>query len=180
MTRDEVAYWYWRAVLPGAVVDAIVEAGEALDKSEATIRLGGGEGGRFPEFRSCAVAWFPPEHWVAALPLHFGYQAATKAGWGVRITGLKGAQYTLYDGARGDKYDWHSDGAASGRVLSVVIQLSEATEYAGGELQLDLGSEVQTPDVRPKGSVIVFPAQRRHRVAPVTAGFRRSLVAWLV
>jgi PKHD-type hydroxylase len=69
------------------------------------------------------------------------------------------------------------------RKLSVTVSLNDPNEYEGGNLQFDLGPH--RPDqyhtcleIRPKGSVIVFPSHVHHQVTPVTSGTRYSLVAW--
>lgn len=69
------------------------------------------------------------------------------------------------------------------RKLSVTISLSDPADYDGGNLQFDLGPH--RPDryhtceeIRPRGSVIVFPSHIYHQVTPVTRGTRYSLVAW--
>lgn len=77
----------------------------------------------------------------------------------------------------GGKYDWHEDyapGFPIPRKLSAVIQLSEPSEYTGGDLEFN--DEVAT---RGLGDLIVFPSTLSHRVTEVTCGERFSLVAWL-
>ena len=75
------------------------------------------------------------------------------------------------------------------RKLSVTCQLSDQTEYKGGELEFDfrnydpyMRDEVehvkQAKDILTKGSIIVFPSFVWHRVKPVTEGTRYSLVLW--
>lgn len=69
------------------------------------------------------------------------------------------------------------------RKISVTISLNNPDQYEGGNLEFDLGPH--RPDrfhtcteIRPKGSVIVFPSHVNHRVTPVTSGTRYSLVCW--
>ena len=78
-------------------------------------------------------------------------------------------QFTVY--AAGGHYDWHID--AMGRVLSAVLLMQPAT--TGGRLEF---REASTPDLA-AGDVVVFDSQTtHHRVTPVIAGERRSLVVW--
>lgn len=89
-------------------------------------------------------------------------------------------QYTVYR-EDGGHYDWHLDrgaGTSAPRKLSLVLQLSDPSEYEGGDLQLHTSSEPTTV-VKQKGLVAAFPSFVLHRVTPVTAGTRRSLVVWL-
>lgn len=69
------------------------------------------------------------------------------------------------------------------RKLSVTISLNDPEEYDGGNLQFDFGPHKDKryhtcSEIRPKGSVIVFPSHVYHQVVPVTRGTRYSLVCW--
>lgn len=77
-------------------------------------------------------------------------------------------------------YDWHIDisgGNAYGRKISFIIQLSDGSEYEGGNLEIFDGNTHIAP--KKQGSVIMFPSYMCHRVSPVTAGTRWSLVIWI-
>ena len=90
-------------------------------------------------------------------------------------------QFTHYNGETEDHYDWHVDSGFHGkpaRKLSFVLQLSDPSEYEGGELQLRLGAEPIEIEKK-KGMVTVFPSYTLHRVTPVTKGERYSLVGWI-
>jgi PKHD-type hydroxylase len=89
--------------------------------------------------------------------------------------GLQVATYT-----NGGHYGWHLDigkGSMSTRKLSVSVQLTDAHEYQGGDLEFLC---LENPNV-PKsiGAAIIFPSFLPHRVTPVTSGTRKSLVAWI-
>jgi len=89
-------------------------------------------------------------------------------------------QYTVY-GDKDSHYTWHIDKGmqhTSPRKLSVVIQLSDPSEYDGGNLQFMLGNESENAK-KEKGMLYAFPSWVLHRVTPVTEGTRRSLVIWL-
>ncbi len=69
------------------------------------------------------------------------------------------------------------------RKISVTISLNDPDEYEGGNLQFDFGPHaaeryLTCTEIRPKGSVIVFPSHVYHQVSPVTRGTRYSLVCW--
>lgn len=69
------------------------------------------------------------------------------------------------------------------RKISVTVSLNDPTEYEGGNLKFDLGPHRtdqyhECTEIRPKGSVIVFPSHIHHQVTPVTRGTRYSLVCW--
>lgn len=77
-------------------------------------------------------------------------------------------------------YNWHIDisgGPAYGRKISYIIQLSDESEYEGGDLEVFDGTSTIAP--KKQGSVIMFPSYVCHRVSPVTRGTRWSLVIWI-
>lgn len=59
------------------------------------------------------------------------------------------------------------------RKITLSVQLSEVTDYQGGELRI-----LNTKYKLPLGSVICFPSFFPHSVAKVTTGQRWSLVNW--
>jgi PKHD-type hydroxylase len=86
-------------------------------------------------------------------------------------------QFATY--ATGDSFDWHLDtggGQTSTRKLSMSVQLSEESTYAGGDLEFCACSQLEFR--RRQGTIIVFPSFLGHRITPVRSGVRRSLVAW--
>ena len=89
-------------------------------------------------------------------------------------------QYTEYDESYQGHYDWHLDIGENNftRKLTVVIQLSDSSEYEGGELQVHNGQTPYRTCSKEKGSMIMFPSFLLHRVTPVTKGIRRCLVMW--
>jgi len=94
-------------------------------------------------------------------------------------------QYTKYE-APDSHYVWHSDkynqngkNIVAPRKLSVVLQLSDANEYEGGQLELNIGASENILIPKKKGLLCAFPSYILHRVTPVTAGIRRSLVCWV-
>lgn len=93
-------------------------------------------------------------------------------------------QYTVYHGdeVNGGHYTWHRDtnnkeGMAP-RKLTLVLQLSDPSEYEGGLLQI--GEDPDNPETleRKAGLIVAFPSWAKHRVTPVTSGTRRTLVLW--
>jgi PKHD-type hydroxylase len=98
---------------------------------------------------------------------------------------FKSFQFTQYDSASQQHYDWHTDNCfvppvwtPTDRKLSCVIQLSDPASYAGGKLELD-GVTISDGNFKNQGDVLFFPSHLRHRVTPVTEGTRYSLVTWI-
>lgn len=91
-------------------------------------------------------------------------------------------QYSTYKSESSGHYNWHIDsGSTDGfppRKLSLVLQLSDPSEYDGGELELYTQSDIQRVN-KEKGLIALFPSYTLHRVTPVTSGVRKTLVAWI-
>lgn len=89
-------------------------------------------------------------------------------------------QYTVYREG-GDHYDWHMDKgntSSAPRKLSMILQLSDPSEYEGGDLQFWIGGDAPVTAEKKKGLIYAFPSYILHRVTPVTSGTRKSLVVW--
>lgn len=119
-------------------------------------------------------------HWLYEKLIKMA-EEANEALWKFDLRGVVDSiQYTEYE-EDGGHYDWHVDigpATINHRKISMVVQLSQADDYEGGELMLWNG---QIPTVAPKGigNIMVFPAFMLHKVTPMTKGKRKSLVFWL-
>jgi PKHD-type hydroxylase len=102
---------------------------------------------------------------------HFGFELS---GFGESL------QLTNYHEANQGTYTWHQDfgGTGASRKLSMVLQLSDPSEYEGGELQLLINKE-PTSVKKKRGHITVFPAWTLHQVTPVVKGTRQTLVVWV-
>ncbi len=90
-------------------------------------------------------------------------------------------QLTNYDQSEQGMYGWHQDYGGKNspsRKLSLVLQLSDPSQYEGGNLQVMTGGQPQTVR-KQRGLVVAFPSYVLHQVTPVTSGNRQSLVAWV-
>lgn len=65
------------------------------------------------------------------------------------------------------------------RKLSCIVQLTDPSEYEGGDLELlDINTFPNPNEIRLQGTVIFFPSFTYHRATKVTKGVRHSLAAW--
>ncbi len=90
----------------------------------------------------------------------------------------EGAQVASY--GPGGHYDWHVDlgvGTQSARKLSLSVQLSDPSDYEGGDLEFLGPTDATAP--RDRGALVAFPSFVGHIVRPVTRGERLSLVSWI-
>lgn len=131
--------------------------------------------------------------------------ANAEAGWNFDWDFSEACQFTIYE--KNQYYGWHYDSAPEPyddpnnlnrhgkiRKLSVTISLSDESDYEGGDFEFDFRNHFKddkfnkfleldktvhsVPEIRPKGSIVVFPSFVWHRVKPVTSGTRYSLVIW--
>ena len=99
----------------------------------------------------------------------------------------KGGFYEFHKDCKGDHlsaYNLPDKKFMHGHVrkLSMTVLLND--NYEGGEFQFATiyrgKREIHTPEFNKTGSIIVFPSDMEHRVAPVTKGIRYSLVTWFL
>lgn len=117
--------------------------------------------------------------WVMEKLERIAIEANHALRWNFALSGFyENIQHAKYESSQGGHFAKHYDvapGPASYRKISISVQLSEPSDYEGGELELHgFGSAPKD-----KGGVVVFPSFILHRVAPVTKGARESLVAWV-
>lgn len=146
-----------------------MQAGEATGRETA------------PEARKSTVSFFPTDQryaWMVERIAKVVLDLNQKT-WNFELARSDRLQFSAY--GEGQYYDWHIDLGARGtlalRKLSISVQLNDASEYDGGELEISLGP-VNKLASRTRGALIIFPSYTRHRVLPVTRGTRYSLVAW--
>lgn len=169
----------------------IVELGLSLSADDALIGESDDDTVEEAASRKSRTAWIEPRDdalWIFDKLTKIAQRANRVYGFDL-IGFTEDAQFTMYD-EPGSFYDWHQDGLAgelAGRKLSIVVQLSDPDEYEGGELELfnivhEAGAEYAdawSEEARGQGSVVVFPAFEYHRVLPMVAGERYSLVCWI-
>lgn len=177
---------YWNGNLQDTMINDIIRTGDQYPIANPGLGFDGGTTNS--NFRSSEIRWIDPNHqgnkFLVDMLWFFGKEANRNA-FGFNIDYLPDIQYTKYTAEQNGKYDWHCDTfwanpSAYDRKLSIVIQLTDPSEYDGGDFQLDPQYPQPPADqIKAKGSVIVFPSFINHRVTAVTRGVRRSLVSWI-
>ena len=146
----------------------------------------GGEG-YSKNTRKSKIAWISDVY--LREQLFYSVDLYNKQNWNYDLDGCDLVQYGTY--SDGGFYDWHVDEEAEiepingkylVRKLSMTIWLNDPDEYEGGEFDIEIKnpkSEVRYETLKlSKGSIIIFPSDKWHRVRPVTSGVRKSLVTW--
>ena len=146
------------------------------------------------KIRQSNVVWLD-DRWIYDILQSYVRTANENANWNFYWDWSEKIQFTKYK--LNQFYDWHQDAwdkpypksfgpnqAGKVRKLSIVITLVDGSEYEGGDLEMNFRHKNKVDEIkkiteiREKGSVIVFPSFIWHRVTPVTAGTRYSLVNW--
>jgi len=200
-------YWYFSGVLTPKFCDEVIDYANR-QKEEMAI-TGGYErskGGKplskeeikdMKRKRNSDLVWLD-DTWIYKEVHPYIHEANKAAGWNYEWDRSESCQFTKYK--LNQYYDWHCDswdkpykkeGPDNGKIrkLSMTCQLTDGSEYEGGELEFDFRNYSphmreeakhlkQATEILPKGSVIVFPSFVWHRVKPVTKGTRYSLVMW--
>jgi len=145
--------------------------------------------------RDSNIVWLS-DRWIYKEIQPFIHQANRLAGWNFDWDFSESCQFTKYK--LNQFYDWHCDSweapyanpdnkDTNGKIrkLSVTCSLSNPEDYEGGELEFDFRnmdpdkqSVRKCAEIKPRGSIVVFPSHVWHRVKPVTKGTRYSLVIW--
>tara|TARA_R110001606_G_scaffold382830_1_gene544811 strand:+ start:1737 stop:2363 length:627 start_codon:yes stop_codon:yes gene_type:complete len=195
-------YWYFQSAIPHRICDNIITHG--LSKKDSLARIGGFEQEKLSlkemndmkTKRNSDITWLQ-DSWIYREIQPYVHIANKNAGWNFDWNFTESCQFTKYK--LNQYYDWHCDTLDTPydnsnhknyygkiRKLSMTCQLTDSSEYQGGELEFDLRNKDpdKKPNIRtcteilPKGSIVVFPSHVWHRVKAVTKGVRYSLVAW--
>ena len=198
-------YWYFKSALTPKFCDDVIAY--ANEQKEVMARTGGYKNKKLNKQevldlkrrRNSDLVWLS-ETWIYKEIHPYVHEANRLAGWNFEWDWSESCQFTKYK--LNQYYDWHCDSFGkifdspndinvNGKIrkLSMTCQLTDGSEYQGGELEFDFRN--YDPNMRDeskhlrkaneilsKGSIIVFPSDVWHRVKPVTSGTRYSLVAW--
>ena len=191
-------YWWFKSAIPPKICDDIVKY--ALQKKETIALTGDFDSNKkltkkdvknLQKKRKSDLVWLD-EKWIYK-EVPYVHAANRMAGWNFEWDRSESCQFTKYK--HNQYYDWHCDSwdkpynkpntPEHGKIrkLSMTCQLTDGSEYEGGELEFDFRNKektqiIQAKQILSKGSIIVFPSFVWHRVKPVTKGIRYSLVMW--
>jgi len=76
-----------------------------------------------------------------------------------------------------DYYSWHVDinPLAITRKLSFIVNLSNSSEYTGGEIEF-LNTNSENTIINSQGSIIIFPSFLPYQIKPVTSGEKNIII----
>ena len=204
-------YWHFKSALTSKFCDDVIKYG-LQHKEDLAITGGYGRDRNLKEKplkeeevidlkkkRNSNIVWLN-DKWIYKEIHPYVHEANKLAGWNFDWDFSESCQFTKYK--LNQYYDWHCDSwdvpynkpedpNSHGKIrkLSMTCQLTDGSEYQGGELQFDCRNYdphmrdedkhlLTVKEILPKGSIVVFPSFVWHRVQPVTKGTRYSLVVW--
>lgn len=187
MNLHSPLYHYWTGVLSSELCDLIINLLDTTTRTTGAVGNTefGSQGALLEQYRNSTVSGVGSPHWLYGI-VEYYLQQANAATFHYDLGETQIIQYSTY--AEGQQYTWHRDSGGPpddrGRIrkLSMSVQLDDPATFTGGEFQITnfAGNVLEPEEFKPRGSIIVFPSMCLHRVAPVTQGVRRSLVAWFL
>jgi PKHD-type hydroxylase len=200
-------YWYFTKALSDSFCDELIKYGNSKQEQLAltggqTLKIQKNQPltdediKDLKQKRDSNVVWLN-DRWIYDEIQPYINTANKNADWNFDWDFSESCQFTKYK--LDQYYDWHCDSwekpydnpndiNTNGKIrkLSVTCSLSDPEDYEGGELEFDFRN--MDPDkpqnikicdeIKPRGSIVVFPSHVWHRVKPVTKGTRYSLVIW--
>ncbi len=178
---------YWVSTgLPKDIVDIIEkELKNSFNVNEDELDYGSTGSGVNLDIRKSKIQFINSSTWIGAMCYYF-ITIANKENFNYNIQSFdqNQIQYTTY--SEGEFYNWHTDAInpySNGdiRKLSFTLQLSDPSEYEGGDVQIMSSSSNELFTVpKERGVIAVFDSSLKHRVLKVKKGNRKSLVGWIL
>lgn len=191
--------WYFSKLSEDIIDIFLRDFEKEIETSQGLVGNGSEVGIIDEKIRKNKIGWVSDTNWFSSLIYSYALKA-NRENFLYDISQFEGntLQYTYYDNS--NFYKWHTDSNLASlylptgnkeidtlktssefvRKLTVSVQLSDPSEYEGGELQImDYGSKVYTVP-KERGTVAVFDSRAMHRVRSIKSGERKSLVGWLV
>jgi len=182
LENDPQNYYYYSKGFTKEELDKI-DKGISILKQDKAVTAGNGD----DSIRSSKIRWIPQnDEWWWLYDKLAGYiTTANNSLWKFDLKSIpEQIQFTEYYATENGHYTWHQDigpGILSKRKISITVQLSDPSEYEGGNLEMWSGGHESSVTTAHKGagSVFIFPSYMMHRVTPVTKGVRKSFVLWV-
>lgn len=174
-------YSVYPEFVPKQVCETIRQLAQLTPSQDATINSYNSAPSK--EYRVSTVRWLNSNNNFLSPFLLWCAVTSNKDYWNFNIDpAITELQYTEYYSSQGGHFDWHDDvllETNTHRKLSIVLQLSDPSEYTGGNFEMESRFNFNNTEFKKQGSILVFPSFLRHRVTPVTSGTRYSCVSWI-
>lgn len=172
--------WLYENRLPENLCDLIIEEFAEIESYDATVGINNIVS---KEIRNVKTIEVPRSHWVHGIPMYYGFDANYE-NFKYQISDVAFTEFFTY--TEGSFYKPHIDispypgNPTHRRKLTVIIQLSDESDYEGGELHIYNSALKPITMSKKRGSIIVFSSNIIHRVTPVKSGIRHVLASWII
>lgn len=178
---------YYKSRYTKEQCDFIVNVAKSRPANDAQMGVDGTSQNN--QYRKSKVRWvYPGDHkldflfgdiWKMALETNNNY-------FDFQLSKIDYLQIAEYDGDQRGEYKKHQDvfwmnnDTKYHRKLSVIIQLSNPTDYDNGDFTFyGIQQQPKAEDIKAQGTVLFFPSFIEHAALPVTQGMRYSIAAWI-
>ena len=178
--RSKSNTWIYEGRIPPNVCDLIIEE---FKYKTAELAKVGADSRLDTKSRNVKTVEVPRTHWVNGIPMYFGFDA-NHDNFNYTISDVAFTEFFTYE--PGMFYKPHIDvnsfvnHPAHNRKLTVILQLSDETEYEGGELQIYNSNLKPITLTKKRGSVIIFDSFVPHCVKKIKSGTRYVLASWII
>jgi PKHD-type hydroxylase len=164
-------------------------------------KVGGQTSHKTTKHRETLTRWALPGDWVPSFISNY-INLANEQLFEYDITALHHMETHMLEYGVGHYYHWHVDDDINShlqyasppfgvarqniteyvRKLSFSLQLTDPSEYTGGDVQIidDTILEKMVTIPKERGTLCIFDSRTRHRVKPVKTGKRFVLVGWVL
>jgi PKHD-type hydroxylase len=169
--------WEYNSIIPPNICDDIVKKYDCdsleygvINKSDVDLNV-----------RNVKTVGLQKSDWVTSIFHYYAFDANFE-NFKYRISGISNPQFLKYE--PGMFYDVHCDTSRDSssesfyRKLTIVLDLSDPSEYVGGDFVVYTEALKEAKLTQKKGSIHVFPSYLNHKVNMITEGTRYSMVAW--
>lgn len=171
--------WEYHSVIPEDICDHIIKKYDSdsleygiISNSEIDLKV-----------RNVKTAGVKKTDWITSIFHYYGFDANFE-NFKYRISGVSNPQFLKY--MPGMFYDVHCDTSKDMtsesfyRKLTVVLNLSDPSEYTGGDFIIYGDGLNEITLNQKKGSIHIFPSFYNHKVNIIESGIRYSMVGWIL
>lgn len=176
-------YFLWKNCADDNMLEQFKQVGEALPSDDAKVGGGINKSSVSEKARISKLSWI--HHNEKSKPLFdFLIDKIDRINYwhyGLHLDSMESIQYTRYP--IGGHYKFHNDIVVRKdpimRKLSLVLAITDETEYKGGDFLLMPHGDNPERIRFKKGDLIAFPSWVPHKVEPVSEGHRITAVSWV-
>jgi PKHD-type hydroxylase len=179
--ENEIKYdlWEYQSTIPTSICDDIIKKYDSDSLEYGTIN----NTDINLEVRKVKIIELEKTDWITSIFHYYGFDANSE-NFKYKISEVSNPQFLKYES--GMFYNVHCDTSNSiksnsfYRKLTVVLDLSDPSEYVGGDFILYVDGLREVKLNQSKGSIHIFPSYLNHKINPITEGVRYSMVSWIL